>query len=163
MVCPRDLWLEISRSPNAVALIEHKHPYLNLALPNSEQTPLNIVLIGQSGKNAALHQLLYRTASGKPRHGSVHLMSDPITRKQQSPLIFADCELHDMDCENPRWTCAEADQKPLAWADSELDPLALQTVAWRLYARVLAPLAHVICLFAAHMRGLKGAAKKLAT
>lgn len=163
MACSRGLWIELTHCPNAPALIEHAQAYLELAIPNADQIPMTIAMIGHRSKSKILHQIFHKNTIEHTRTGTIRLICDPLTRKQPFPLVVADCELHNASHESSLLRCGEAVHRTLVWADTEIDPLALQTVVWRLYARLLAPMAHVVCLFAADMRGLRGVGKQLAT
>ncbi|OBT42771.1 hypothetical protein VE00_06578 [Pseudogymnoascus sp. WSF 3629] len=60
------------------------------------QTPQMIMLMGGLQKTAAIQKLCFGTARTPGHSGDIRLSVDPETTRWESPVIFADCELHDV-------------------------------------------------------------------
>lgn len=109
-----------------------------------------------------MHKLGFGTRAYETTSGEVHLRVDTDTARHDSPLLYADCELHN----TPVLNKAEAEswlgdvvQRPLTWHKQGLDPVSL---AHLVYAKLIAPFSTVICFFADDFGGLQIVAEVLA-
>jgi hypothetical protein len=164
---PVSTWLTLRAGLKDLLLEEHQRPYslLNsLPLPD-RQTPQMITLIGQGIKSWASDRLRFGLRPDESSDGEVHLRIDPDTARTESPIFFADCELHNSSnisrAEAQRWL-GDIVQRPLKWHNQNIHGLDPKTLAHLVYAKLIAPFSTVICFFAEDFGGLQAVAEILA-
>lgn len=160
------LWLDVRAGLDELVLQEYHRPYAAFnAFPNrEEQQPQIITLIGQRAKTLAMRKLKFSIGSQGSISGQVHLKADPGTVDADSPVLFADCELHtsmkfDKVVARPP---GDIIQRPLNWhkrVPQGVDPV---TMANLVYAKLISPFSTVICLFVDDFGGINAVASTLA-
>ncbi|RDL41162.1 Uncharacterized protein BP5553_01141 [Venustampulla echinocandica] len=161
-------WLTLRAGLEEIFLQEHHQSYTvlhNFQYPG-KQTPQMIALIGQQTKSLSMHKLRFGLQSQDDNSGEIHLRADQDSLKHQSPILFADCELHNsltIDYTGSEKLTRDIVRRPLKWhnpVSRGADPLLL---AHMLYAKLIAPFSTVICFFAEDFGGLPLVAKVLAS
>src|SRR5437868_1044333 len=109
------LWIDVHKNSNNVFLYEHQHSlsaFHQLRYPN-EQDPQMIMLIGDKSKARAI-QAIDSSPTHDSGHKGVHLRL--LNRsKTRSPVLIADCALHNADVVTPEALIPGADQHLLLW------------------------------------------------
>ena len=157
MAMSQSLWLEVTQAPDQVALLEYRKAYRVLDGPQSLSA---VILVGHRSKTAALQGIMRNSSRRSQLHGGVSLWR---SKDRDCPLLLMDCELHLRLCvSNATFPDSDVLRRPLAWTKPELDLVANETIAYQIYARLLAPMANVVCFFAADFGSLRGVARKIA-
>ncbi|KAI9717977.1 MAG: hypothetical protein M1828_007013 [Chrysothrix sp. TS-e1954] len=166
-------WLSFHHTAEHTTLVEHKQAYSSLDLPPrahaKTQCPTLIAFIGRSAKAAILRHIFAaanETIQTEP-HGQVRICSLPRTRREDFPIILADCEVHNERISQARpFSCGgpEIYRRVRSSLEGEDETLhgTQRGLGLRLYAQALAPLLGVLCLFAADMGGFYGVSETLA-
>ena len=164
---PESTWLTLRAGLKDLLLEEHHRPYSHFKTFRSEetQTPQMITCIGQETKSLVMRKLRFGSRPYETLSGEVHLRVDPDTAKHESPLLFADCELHNISqmikAEAERWL-GDVVQRPLTWHNQTSNGLDPKSLAHLVYAKLIAPFSTVICFFAEDLGGLQAIAQILA-
>ncbi|KAL5344715.1 hypothetical protein ACLOAV_010407 [Pseudogymnoascus australis] len=165
----KSTWIDIRASLDDLVLQEHHQPYELLSTitnPNA-QTPQMILMVGAGHKTVAIQKL----RSGIPRTshygGDIHLSVDPQTISWQSPVLFADCELH--TAKSFKTVVAgrvsgNIARRSLTWRRRMPQGLSVEPgdVSNLVYTQLMLPFSTLICLFADDLEGLEGVARLLA-
>ncbi|KAI9853591.1 MAG: hypothetical protein M1824_001084 [Vezdaea acicularis] len=160
-------WLQIRHTPHEITLLEHRDAYraLSTYAPRmSENSPVLIAFIGYRSKAYMLDHIWGIERAGQDSHKSVRLYSDTTETPHSLPVVLLDCEIHNIKTAyrpESRIDGGEIVRRPLIWPDHHGPVINTEGIAFNLYARALAPLVNVFCLFAADLGGLKGIARRL--
>lgn len=157
--CP---WLAVGGSEEDFSIKEYTQAFPALGLSDS-QSPSLITLIGGHAKSRYLRQLI----DGSPvclatPHHRIHLWNDPKTRKEATPKIYVDCELHNDRQDTSQCTSVNEPHRDKRARWFQPGPQSRKTAIYKIYGEVLAPLASVVCYFASDLGGLQRAASMLA-
>lgn len=164
---PASTWLTLRAGLRDLLLEEHHRPYtiFKSFLSLDNQTPQMITFIGERTKSLVMQKLRFGARPYESISGQVHLRVDEETAKQGSPLLLADCELHNLSFLTKAETegyMGDIVQRPLTWhkrLSQGLDPASL---AHLIYAKLIAPFSNVICFFAEDLGGMQAVAGVLA-
>jgi len=160
------IWLTLRAGLRDLILHEHQRPraLFNDILDQTAQSPQMITMIGRELKTSVMQKLRFGTGHQEGLHGEIHLRADPDSLKAGSPILFADCELHNgpiMNDTSSRPVGAIV-RRPLVWHRCVTQDLDFSKLAHLLYAKLLAPFTTVICFFAEDFGGLSVVAQVLA-
>jgi hypothetical protein len=158
-------WLSLRAGLGDLFLQEHHRAYsiFNDFTHPTQQTPQMIALIGQQTKSVVMRQL--RLGSQEAASGEVHLQADPDGFDEESPRLFADCEMHNVSAPSksgPERCPGDIIRRPMTWHREVPQALDHPTLAHLLYSKLLAPFSTVICFFAEDLGGLTLVAELLA-
>ncbi|KAH8787540.1 acyl transferase/acyl hydrolase/lysophospholipase, partial [Hyaloscypha sp. PMI_1271] len=161
------IWLTLRAGLRDILLQEHQRPHtlFNDFLDPNVQSPQMITMIGRELKTSVMQKLRFGTGSQDGVHGEIHLRADADSFKRNSPVLFADCELH--DCSNISEISSTRPvggivRQPLLWHRRRSQDLDISNLAHLLYSKLLAPFSTVICFFADDLGGLSAVAQVLA-
>ncbi|KAG0649360.1 Calcium-independent phospholipase A2-gamma [Hyphodiscus hymeniophilus] len=163
---PESTWLTLRAGLKDMLLEEHHHPYslFKFMRRPEQQTPQMIMLLSQSTKTWAMGLLRFGSRPYEILTGEVHLRLDDDTSRSDSPVLFADCELHNLStvvkAESTRWL-GDAVQRPLTWYHQTSNGLDPKSLAHLVYAKLLAPFSNIICFFAEDFGGQQALAEIL--
>lgn len=161
------LWVSTHRHGSDITIVEHKDAFTQ-ALPSLDKStqPAFAVFVGKTMKSVALRAIF--NAAGETiqhdPHGQVRLWSEPSSRSTAAPTIFVDCELHEnraSQFSRARSHGPEA-ARHLQLSDDGTSMRDQKSLALRLYARVLKPIANLFCLFVSDLGGISGTQETLA-
>jgi hypothetical protein len=162
------LWIDIHSRSNELFINEHHRPYNEfhkLHFPD-EQAPQMIMLIGDKWKTEAMNKLqpsLKNTGS----HNGIHLHLLPSETASRSPVLVADCELHNTVLQNKAVASQPTGgitQRALLWRGKvPIDSLDAKTLAYLVYSKLISSFSNVICLFADDLGGTGAVTEMLAS
>ncbi|TVY13661.1 Calcium-independent phospholipase A2-gamma [Lachnellula arida] len=161
----RSTWLTLRAGLWNFFLHEHHQPYSVLDnLPAvHEQTPQMVTFIGRGVKSAVMEKLHFNPST-QNKANEIHLQIDASSIKDHSPILLADCELHNA----PYLTPAGSDgslgdivPRPLLWHNKVSQSMDPAICAHLLYAKLISPFSTVICLFEEDLGGLSAVAEIL--
>ena len=154
------LWIDLHSGSNDLFMNEHHRPYNEfhkLHFPG-EQAPQMVMLIGDKWKREATNKLqpsLKSTGS----HNGIHLHLLASERASRSPVLVADCELHNAALQNKAVVgqhIAGTKQRALLWCRKvPIDSLDAKTLAHLVYSKLISPFSSVICLFVDDLGGME--------
>ena len=124
-----------------------------------------ITLIGQNIKTLSMQRLRFGSRAQESIRGEVHLRVDKDSLEHESPVLFADCELHNSSTINKvdAERCpGDIVRRPLIWHKNVSQGLDHVTLAHMVYSKLIAPFSTVICFFAEDFGGLPVVAEMLA-
>ena len=139
-------------------------PFDNFIFPD-EQSPQLIGLIGASTKTQVMKTMRFGTRTQESISGEIHLRVDSDGFKDESPRIYADCELHNFSTipkTSTEKTPGDISRRPLMWhrgISQALDPATLGSLV---YSKLIAPFSTLICFFADDFGGLGAISELLA-
>ncbi|KAH0542474.1 hypothetical protein FGG08_003145 [Glutinoglossum americanum] len=160
-------WIRLVQTKHQITLIEHKDAYASLPLIQPKtfcQTPALIMLIGKTSKSIALNNFLNGENSESNSQGAIGLCADPLTYKEDSPLIYVDCDLHNFPLErDSEYHRGDMIRHPILWPELDVDTMTTEAIVSRLYIRLVAPFSSVICFFGSDHGGMRATARRLAS
>jgi hypothetical protein len=129
-----------------------------------EQDPQMIMLIGDKSKTKAIRKFEL-SLDNDGNHKKIHLQLAPENTKARSPILIADCELHNAPPPSKAsHTIAGVEHHPLVWHQHDstegFDALSL---VYLVYARLISPISTLICFFADDLGGTTAVANLLAS
>ena len=162
------LWIDLHARSNDI-FIEERHRSYNvfhqLRFPD-EQDPQMIMLIGNESKTKAIHRL-EPSLNNDGNHKKIHLHLVPGNRKARSPILIADCELHNALAPSKlpsSLVTAGVGQHALLWhRKAPAEGLDANTLAHLVYSKLISPFSTVVCLFADDLGGTRVAVDILAS
>lgn len=159
-------WLSFRAGLRDMSLQEHISAYdLFHGFPApSKQSPQMITCLGGKTKLCAMQHFTSSRGSCGSNRGEIHLWSDVSTLTHDSPMLLADCEMHNlssiMKLENEK--AAEGIVRyPLTWSREVFQPHDPSSLARLVYSKLLAPFSTVVCVFAQDFGGLASVAEML--
>ncbi|CZR55716.1 uncharacterized protein PAC_05604 [Phialocephala subalpina] len=161
-------WLSLRAGLGDLSLQEHVSAYnlFNNFSSQTEQRPQMIALIGQKAKSLAMRNLRFCSGTFEGnKNGEVHLRADPNTFKDDSPVLFADCEMHNLSSlikVDTEKTPGNVVRRPLEWHRGISQPLDPSSLARLVYSKIIAPFSTILCFFAQDLDGLAAVAEVLA-
>jgi hypothetical protein len=161
------LWLDLKAQATGVVLLQYYRPYTaihELKAPDY-QDPQMIMCIGGVSKSVCMNRLSFSVVKERP-HSKVRLDFVPGTTQSQSPVLIADCELHNvrvLEKANNGPIPGDVDQLPLRWHTQVPEGFDSQTIANLVYTKLISPFSNVICLFPNDLGGMEGVARLLAS
>ncbi|CAM6002542.1 unnamed protein product, partial [Sphagnum balticum] len=164
---PESTWLALRAGLRELLLHENHQSYrlFHHFADVSQQTPQMIMMIGQWTKTRILQKLrLSHHRNLESVRGEVHLYIDVDTTQEDSPVIVADCELHNLSAipkADSGILSGSIVQRPLTW-NRKASPIESTILAHMVYSKLMAPFSTVICFFAEDLGGLKAVAELLA-
>jgi hypothetical protein len=159
-------WLTLRAGLRDLIIQEHHRPYLffRKLISLDTQRPQMITLIGQRTKTLVMRKLRFDPHAQDELTGEIHLVGDPDTVQHESPLLFANCELHNRSNEikagldRPPGDIVQRFMKP-SRSGQKLDPV---TLSHMIYTHLLVPFSTVVCIFAEDFGGLGAVVEVLA-
>lgn len=160
-------WITLRAGLRDLILQEHYRPYemfKNFSYPE-EQSPQLITLIGSRTKSYAMKTLRFGARAQESICGEIHLRVDSDGFRDESPRIYADCELHNFSAItkiNSEKQTGDVTRRPLEWhrgISQSLDPATLGSLV---YSKLIAPFSNLVCFFADDFGGLGAIAELLA-
>lgn len=161
------LWIDLLASPKDLFIEEHHRSYNEfhkLHFPG-EQDPQMIMLIGDEWKTKAIRRL-EPSLHSNGNHKKVHLQLVPSNTKARSPVLIADCELHNTPLLNKASDSLTAGikQHTLLWHRKvPTEGLDANTLAHLVYSKLMTPFSTIICFFADDLGGTRAVAEILAS
>lgn len=165
----KSTWIDIRAGLDDLVLQEHHQPYeifSSMTDPDA-QTPQMILMIGAEYKTVAIQKLRYGIARTTDYGGDIRLSVDPETIGWQSPVLFADCELHTQKLFKrvvAGRVSGNIASRSLTWRRRMPQGLSVEPgdVSSLVYTQLMLPFSTLICLFADDFQGLEGVATLLA-
>ncbi|KAH7065101.1 acyl transferase/acyl hydrolase/lysophospholipase [Macrophomina phaseolina] len=147
--CP---WLSVNCSEDSFGIKEYTQAFPSLGLSDTHY-PALITLIGGHTKSRYLRQLIDASPAclASPHH-QVNLWNDPKSRKEATPKIYIDCELHAEKQESGRCSSTHAPHRQRTARWYQPGPHSRQTAVYKVY----------VCYFVSDLGGLQRAARVLA-
>lgn len=163
-------WLSLVYESGRTTVLEQRTAYENLlSAPRNgvAQIPALVTFVGQQNKSLWLTGLLNVPSAGvQGSHGQIRLHATRRDRRNSSPIIYVDCELHSTtSIQRPGSAPYDSYERRLRWMDGTPTMRLLRLkrmIAQKIYTRVLSPFVSINCLFGADLGGLTGASGFLA-
>lgn len=161
------LWIDLHSGSNDLFMNEHHRPYNEfhkLYFPD-EQAPQMIMPIDDKWKTEVMKKLQpsLRSAGG---HNGIYLHLLASETSSRSPVLVADCELHNTALQKAVTSqpTAGITQHALIWRRKvPIDSLDAKTLAYLVYSKLISPFSNVICLFADDLGGTEAVTEMLAS
>jgi hypothetical protein len=154
-------WLTFGAGSASLLLQEHYQTYNlfdNLSL--DEQKPQMIVFIGSQTKTQLLRKTRFGSRTQEISSGEVQLHLDLDTITDPEPVLYADCELHNLTSLTTNGSEHSGNIKSRALLSArESDPTIL---AHQVYGKLMSSFSTLMCLFSDDLGDLPGVAKILA-
>lgn len=169
--CNHSHWLSLSVRGNDTILLEtDRLQALTNEMPNPDkQYPSLFVFVGNSAKPRALQALgavkQVRTFNGRRSHGEINLQLDPSSVFQNRTTLLADGDLAERSLRGkifPVENCHETVKRALPRIREGVPGLPLDSVADKLYSRLLYHFADVFCFFSTDLGGFRPITRHLA-
>ena len=160
------LWIDLRAGVEDLFIDEYLCSYngfRQLCFPD-EQDPQMIMLIGGKSKTEAIRRLM--PSLNSPRdHKKIHLQLVPGNTKARSPVLIADCELHNAQYRSTASLVEVAvEQHALHWhRKAPTEGLDTNTLAHLVYSKLISPFSTIICFFADDLGGTRVVADILAS
>ena len=157
------IWLDIRTGLDELFLQEYYRPYTTAIWSCNDQEPQIIAFVGHASKNTAMYELF--SLNGNCNDSKIYLRLVPATEAAPSPVLIADCELHDarrLERVLGGPVPADIDQRSIVWHKRELSSHDPRAVANLVYARLVFPFCSAICIFADDIGNTRSVARMLA-
>jgi hypothetical protein len=159
------LWIDLNATSDNLFLNEHYRSYnafRQIRFPD-EQDPQMIMLIGAEQKARAI-QRLEPSLKIQGTHEKIHLLLAPDNAKARSPVLLADCELHNTLFLSRVLDTPGVEHHPLLWHQKSLtESLGVHSPAYLVYTKLLCPFSTLVCFFADDLGGTRAVANLLAS
>ena len=158
-------WICFIECQGEIRLLQRRAAIQSLLLAPKKglQKPVLVAVIGGGQKNTLLRRAL-SIQNGCGNHGGVQVCVNARHRRLPQPIVFLDCELHaGKPSKQVGRYCGPCDRVQTINAPVQPNPDAIHRLALQLYAKVLQPFIHVLCLFTADLGGVEGLAQFIAT
>jgi hypothetical protein len=159
-------WIDLNASPNSLFIDEYYHSYNafhQLYFPD-KQDPQMIMFIGNESKTKAIRRL-EPSLNNQDNHKKIHLQLVPHNTKTRSPILIADCELHNaLLSEKTPSSFSGVEHHALHWHQKvPMKELDTKILAHLVYSKLISPFSTIICLFADDLGGTRAVADILAS
>lgn len=155
--CHHSQWLDVQADQTEWTIIDPDRLLsIRDALPDPEvQKPVVVFFLGKLKKSATINSILAQAESTKRRpHGIANLYTDQNTAVSKHPLIVADCTIGaSTSFPADLWKGCHTHQQIVVSHHGDKVSVTKHTAVSELFARLLFPLAHIVCLVAIDFGG----------
>jgi hypothetical protein len=155
-------WISINKNGGTTTLRAHRTSLSDVCAQGVASYPSLVTLIGRQRKARLLSQMLSRPPyPPSPKlHGQVCLIPDPMSAKDDVPIVYIDCELQHTSGLGPHLSSKSSTTMSVDWLNGDED--TVDKLSDIFVSNVLVPISNVVCYFAADFQGIQGIASLLA-
>lgn len=155
------VWLDVRTGVNELLLQEYHQQYEGEFWSRGDEKPQILMFIGDKLKAISMQNLF--TLNGNHKRCKINLRKVPKERAPKSPLLIADCGLHNANSLERALggpVPADIDQRPITptWRETRSASTPLE-ISILIYGRLISLFSTVICLFADDIGGINKTAE----